>query len=351
MARRRPFGVTIGICTHNGAGRLPNVFQHLSQQSVPPELRWEVLVVDNASTNGPVTIRSDWWKGLTPAPLARVVLEPRLGLSHARERCLHEASFEVISLIDDDNWVDENWVTTAARVLDAYPSTAAVAGRNVVVSETPIPAWFSRFSYLYAVGDLGDEPHDVTESRPQLWGAGLTLRASAWAALYEAGFRSALTDRKGSLLVSGGDSELCLALRRAGWRIRYEPGLRLRHVMNPSRLEWHYFRRLARGSGRATPALDGFHAAYNGPPRFRRVLRRWWVHQALRTLCRGLRHPLRFLLPALFLSEGDPLSDQVEAARGRLHELLRARTAYGARFVELDHCQWRAANPHIAASK
>lgn len=49
-----------------------------------------------------------------PAPL-RVVLEPRLGSNLARERGLREARYELVSFIDDDNWVNENWVSTVSH--------------------------------------------------------------------------------------------------------------------------------------------------------------------------------------------------------------------------------------------
>jgi hypothetical protein len=57
---------------------------------------------------------------------------------------------------------------------------------------------------------------DVTWVRNGLWGAGLCVRKTAWEGLVERGFRPKLTDRTGTQLTTGGDNEMCLALRLAG---------------------------------------------------------------------------------------------------------------------------------------
>lgn len=342
MRAERPFGVTAAICTHNGAGRIAAALEHLSRQRVPAEVRWETLVVDNASRDGTAALAAEVWQRLgAPAPL-RVSAEPTLGLSFARERSLRDASFEIISLIDDDNLVCEDWISTCAGVMRTYPSAGAVGGRSRLPADARPPLWFSKLAYLYAIGDFGSEASDVTENRPLLWGAGLTLRASAWSNLYELGFRPMLSDRSGKSLISGGDSELCLALKRAGWRLRYEPRLQFEHVMPDARFEWSYFRRLARGSGRAAPSLDGFYAQYQSASPLRRSVQRWWLHQAIRTTLQGLRHGPAFVFPGTFLREGDPSAATLEALRGRLAQLLALRGAYGRRFVELDSCLWDA---------
>jgi len=45
------FGLSLVICTYNGVQRLKKVFEHLAILDIPKELNWEVLVIDNASTD------------------------------------------------------------------------------------------------------------------------------------------------------------------------------------------------------------------------------------------------------------------------------------------------------------
>jgi GT2 family glycosyltransferase len=68
-ARRteRPAGVSVVVCCHNSASRLPTTLHHLAAQEVPRDLGWEVIVVDNASTDRPfVLCRSHAWEAATP---------------------------------------------------------------------------------------------------------------------------------------------------------------------------------------------------------------------------------------------------------------------------------------------
>jgi glycosyltransferase involved in cell wall biosynthesis len=102
-------GVSIIICCHNSSTKLPATLSHLRKQQVPRELPWEVVVVDNASTDGTSCVALNNWPQDAPTTL-RVVTEKRLGLSHARTRGLLEAKYEIVSFIDDDNWVCSSWV-------------------------------------------------------------------------------------------------------------------------------------------------------------------------------------------------------------------------------------------------
>src|SRR5205807_2205897 len=116
---------------------------------------------------------------------------------------------------------------------------------------------FQTFNEKYAVGPRQGKPGDV----PLLCGAGLTVRKSALLELEKNGFQTRLVGRQGTALMSNEDSELCLALSLAGWRLWYEPRLRFRHFVPASRLEWSYLRRLVRGTGLSSPGLDPYFCA------------------------------------------------------------------------------------------
>lgn len=233
---------------------------------MPSRIPWEVVVVDNASTDSTADVARASWPAST-VPL-RVVLEPQPGLVHARRCGLANARYEYISFIDDDNWVAPDWVDNVHRTLENYPDTAAVNGHNTACVDEPLPAWFDRFAIAYAVTPADWAAGDVTDSRGWLWGAGLSIRRAAWNQITEAGWRWRLTGRQGKALSCGEDSELTIALRLAGWRLRYEPSLRLQHRLDPQRLNWEYLRHMMRSMGEASV----FHDLY-GP----RPVRPWWL--------------------------------------------------------------------------
>lgn len=281
---------SIVVCTHDGAHRLPPVIDALRRQQVPPEVTWEVVVVDNASVDGTADIVRAHWGDDGPRTL-RVVHEPRLGLAHARARGIEEARGQVLSFVDDDNVVDASWVRRVVEVLEAHPEAGAVGGRARAVGPGPLPDWFAAVAPYLAVGPQG-EPGDVTDRRGYLYGAGLTLRREALDEVLAHG-ALVLEGRRGDALTLGEDAELGYRLAAAGWRLRYEPDLTLDHVMTPHRLERPYLRRLVAESARTEVLLEPLRLVRRSGVRL--VLqRRWWL-QALRETVRCVRGTARWL--------------------------------------------------------
>ena len=331
-------GVTVAICCYNSASRLPETLRHLARQSNPRGIPWEVLVVDNASTDGTGEVALALWKEVGIAPL-RVVDERRSGLQHARECARRNARFEILSLVDDDNWVCESWIDAAAAVMSERRDVAACSGPSEAVCEVGPPAWFARYAGCYAVGSQWARDPALAEERPTVWGAGMTLRLAVWDRLCQAGYRSLLTDRLGQSLASGGDSELCLAFRLAGWKSYYDPRLRLRHFVPAQRLEWSYLRRLYRGFGASITDPYWF-ALGEGVGNCPEYKQRWsWVFA--RQLWNWLRARRRLFLSGL----RSPVADDervlhLESQTGRLGALWRQRATYDAAVRSVKTASW-----------
>jgi len=134
----------------------------------------------------------------------------------------------------------------------------ACGGWITAVCESAPPPWFERYAEKYAVGQQAAASGDVTVTRGFLWGAGLTIRQAAWQQLLAAGFRPVLLGRQGAKLTAGEDSEICFALRLAGWRLWYDRRLTVTHYLPAQRLEWSYLRRLYRGFGASFALLDAY---------------------------------------------------------------------------------------------
>src|SRR5215472_7406434 len=131
-------GISVVICCHNGAARLPTALAHLLVQE-SPAAPWEVLLVDNGSTDGSAEIAHSCWRN-GPAPL-RIVEEPCLGLRHARERSLLEAKYPFLGFIDDDNWVAPDWVRTAYEVISSDSSLGALGSIRTPACRESLPSW------------------------------------------------------------------------------------------------------------------------------------------------------------------------------------------------------------------
>jgi len=329
--------VSVVVPCYNGAARLPETLRHVALQDAPPGLRWEVVLVDNASTDGTDRVAARVWPSSAPAPL-RVVREARLGLSHAHLRGFTEARGDIITWVEDDNWIARDWLAVIVEVMRQHPDVGASGGLNEAVCEVAPPAWFETFSFAYAVGRQG-VPGDITAGRGYLWGAGLTVRKTAWDHLARHGFRPLLVDRQGTKLNSGGDTEICFALRLAGWRLWFEPRMRLRHFLPAHRLDWWYLRRLYQGFGASTVGFDPYVRALAGEPvDGRRVA---WAHEAGRVLADLRRQARKVLRSWRHPYEGDGEVLTLESKLGRLAELLRKRGAYDRSLRAVWHAPWR----------
>jgi len=321
-------GVTLIICCHNSSTKLPSVLTHLAAQEVPEDIPWEVIVVDNASTDDTSQVALQVWPEDLPVPL-KVIYEPELGLMHARHRGLSEARYELVSFIDDDNWVASNWVKVVFEVMSPRSTIGACGGFGEEVCEVEPPWWFEKYKGDYAVGSQGPETGDVTETRGYLWGAGLTVRKSVWQRLLRSGYRNLLTGRRGNSLTSGEDVELCFAIRIAGFRLWYEPRLHLRHFLPPRRLTWRYLRLMYRGDGASSVGYDPYLAILGSEAQKHQEI---WKREFLKTSMKLFRFRARLGKSLLLSCEGDQQTLAIELAMGRLLELFHKRQAYDNSF-------------------
>jgi glycosyltransferase involved in cell wall biosynthesis len=283
-----PAGVSVIICCYNSAARLAATLHHLSCQQTDASLCWEVIVVDNNSSDETANVARSAWPPAHPVNL-RVVTEEHPGLSNARARGLNEAKFEFVSFIDDDNWVSPDWVQTVADIFSSLPSVGVCGSRNAAICETEPPEWFSSFHHGYAVGEIAPATGFVPAGK--LWGAGLCIRRQIWRSLDDAGFRSILRGRMGTAITSGEDTELCLAASLAGWGAWYDSRLQLKHCIPATRLRWSYARKLSYSFGVAGVALRLYQIAAESEPVSRRARFRatwlWHFQGALRNLARS----------------------------------------------------------------
>src|SRR5262245_662379 len=141
-------GISLVICSVDGAARLPPVLDRLKVQ-VPSSAPWEVLLIDTLSTDATAKVAASWW-GDAAVPL-RVVREAKSSLQHARERGLREARYDFVGFVDDDNWVASDWVKVADETLESDPSLGAAGSICEPIFEGPEPEWFGEFHSIYAI--------------------------------------------------------------------------------------------------------------------------------------------------------------------------------------------------------
>lgn len=229
------------VCTRNRAALLDGALESLRGQSLAREL-FEIVVVDNGSTDGTrdlVLARARDLRDAWGREILRCVSEPRPGISRARNRAIEETRAPVIAYLDDDARANEEWLANILRAFEASEEKVACAGGPCEpIWEAPRPAWLPD-SLLGMVGivDLGAEPLTL-EGESALFGANIAYRRRA---VLEAGGFDESLGRVGKSLLSNEEVDLWHRLRARGACGRYDPRVRVRHIVPASRLTQEYF--------------------------------------------------------------------------------------------------------------
>jgi glycosyltransferase involved in cell wall biosynthesis len=243
-------GITLLICTHNGAARLREVLQTVAAQQVPAAIAWEVLLISNASQDDTLAVATQLGQELfAPALAFRVLDEPRPGKENALVRGLNEARYEAVAIVDDDNLLAPDYARVAYEVMQAHPEIGVLGARAEGAFEVPAPAWFEALQGVYAIGPQnGGRSGAYPHNEGFVYGAGSVVRRSGWLRLRAHGFHFLTQVQRGKVLAGGEDIELGEALRLAGYQLWYEDRLRFRHYMYRNRLTWEYLLRIGPGA-------------------------------------------------------------------------------------------------------
>lgn len=245
-------GISVIICCFNSATRITPTLQRLARQENISFSNCEIILVDNGSTDDTAQKASAVWDSLDMLkPPFKIVTESTPGLTSARLKGIEASVFNYILFCDDDNWLDSNYLSIAVQVMESNPAIGALGGTGSPVFEDKEPPYFWVNQYhALAVGEQSKIDGDITNERGVLYGAGMILNKNAFKKLREEfKFEFVLTDRIGNSLVSSGDHELCLALRKIGYKIFYSKSLKFEHFIPKNRTTIHYYKRLFLGFG------------------------------------------------------------------------------------------------------
>lgn len=238
---------SVVLCTYNRASSLDVCLASLGTVVVPPGIEWELVLVDNASTDMTKLVCERHARAL---PL-RYIYEPLPGQSQARNTGIASARGELLVFTDDDVTFSPGWLASFLAAASRFPDVAFFGGRIVPKWEEAPAPWLAAYSSTKLSGmcvhyDLGEEERRLTAEDPSCFGANMAFRREFFSD--GLGFRTDL-GLTGSGFVRGEDAALLSAARERGCSGAYVPSALLYHHNPRSRMTERYLREWFMGDG------------------------------------------------------------------------------------------------------
>jgi glycosyltransferase involved in cell wall biosynthesis len=232
--------VTVILCTYNRCQGLAKTLESVAASALPDSVDWEVLVVDNNSTDGTRAVVDDFSRRYPG--LFRYVFEPQPGKSFALNTGVREARGDVLAFMDDDVTVERTWLQNLSTPLKGG-EWAGTGGRTLLAEAFSPPGWLAfaeRYNFvaiLAAVFDLGDSPCELDRAP---YGANMAFRKEMFEKYGL--FRTDLGPSPNRQIPRPNeDAEFGRRLMAAGERLRYEPSAIVYHPVIQDRVRKEYF--------------------------------------------------------------------------------------------------------------
>ena len=238
---------SIIVCTYNRDKYLYGALQCIAENGYPTDA-YEIVLVNNMSTDNTES-ECQRFQNDYPTVDFRYFVETQQGLSFARNRGIKESHGEFLLFLDDDSYIQPNYLINLQHQLEAFPNADAFGGKIDPVFESgEPPKWLSKWNYSWVSAiDMGDK---VCPFEGKAFPIGANMGISK-AILSKIGVFNTELGRSKKNLMGGEEKDLFERIRQQGGNIYYFPDVVVQHVIPPSRTTKDYVKRLGEGVGRS----------------------------------------------------------------------------------------------------
>lgn len=241
--------LSVIICTANRGDLVFRAVDSILNQDFPRSL-FELIIVNNSAS--PLMYTE------LPAN-TRIINEPVLGLSKARNAGARAAKGEYLLYMDDDAVANEGLLSYIFSAFKNHPNVAIVGGQIHLRLPSPTPDIFldgketlwSAYTVPYKSFRIVREQYEFP------FGACFSVRHSVLDIL--GGFPESY-GRTGNDFAGGEETALCFMAKRHGFKIGIEPRASVLHCVSPDRFTEEHVRRTIRAGILTTHRLfkDGY---------------------------------------------------------------------------------------------
>jgi GT2 family glycosyltransferase len=252
--------ITATISTYNREKYLPQVLESLRAQTLSKEL-FEIVLVDN---NSPGNTKEITDKFITDNPDLKVsyYLETNQGLSYGRNRGIEEGVGKYITFIDDDAFLEKDYLEVVYNYFESNDKVAAVGSKILLHYEDIIPKWENRYlNSLLGYFNLGDE-EKIFPKNDYPRGSNMSFRSDVFEKV--GGFNVDL-GRKGGNMAGSEEKDIFKRIYKIPeLKVIYVPDAIVYHCVPIERTTSEFIKRQALGTGvseRLRVKNEGFSSA------------------------------------------------------------------------------------------
>ena len=238
--------ISVIVCTYNRDKFIYHCLECLSKNKTKAD--WELLLVDNNSTDNTANECRRYENDFKPNNY-RYIKELRQGLSHARNRGIDEANGDWLVFLDDDSFVENNYLEDLHQYIQSMPDLNVFGGKIIPLFESgKAPDWLCKWnqSWVSAI-DLGKKVKLFSNRQfPVGANMGFTKKVAT-----ECGYFNPKLGRKGNNLISGEEKDYFNRIKSMGYKIHYLPNLIVKHCIPPQRTTKEYISRFGLAIGQS----------------------------------------------------------------------------------------------------
>ena len=271
--------VSIAICTRDRATSLARTLDSFTKMSIPSDLKWELIVVNNGSMDETEAVIGHFQDSL---PLHRE-FEGAPGVSNARNRAVEVAQGAYVIWTDDDVIVDQHWLGSYVDAFRKWPNAAFFGGKIIPLFEGGTPHWLREcwkvVGDAYAFRDLGDEPiHFALKDNRIPYGANFAVRSVEQKAY---SYNPALGP---GAWIPGEETDVIERMLKDGKSGYWVPGASVEHCTSRARQTITYLANYYQRQGRAQAHQDRNTYLYDGARLFGAP--RWLFRRMIMNYCK-----------------------------------------------------------------